>query len=85
MANNRQKPTDFRQRIFKMVSVGVVDDRINQSYDVISTAMLLINLCGAFAGTFDSVEMQHGLLLKQIEAVTVAFFAFDYVLLSCLG
>ena len=80
MANNRQKPTDFRQRIFKMVSVGVVDDRINQSYDVISTAMLLINLCGAFAGTFDSVEMQHGLLLKQIEAVTVAFFALDYVL-----
>jgi hypothetical protein len=34
----------FRQRVFKMVSVGVVDDPINQSYDVISTAMLLINL-----------------------------------------
>ena len=70
----------FRQRVFKMVSVGVVDDPINQSYDVISTAMLLINLVGAFAGTFDSVALKYGELLSRIEAITVAFFALDYVL-----
>ena len=70
----------FRQRVFKMVSVGVVDDPINQSYDVISTAMLLINLVGAFAGTFDSVALKYEELLSRIEAITVAFFALDYVL-----
>ncbi|MBQ9664762.1 MAG: ion transporter [Oscillospiraceae bacterium] len=80
MAGNGQKLTDLRQRVFKMVSVGVVDDRINQGYDVISILMLLINLAGAFAVTFDGIELRYGELLKQVEAVTVAFFAFDYVL-----
>ena len=41
MAGNGQKQTDLRRRVFKMVSVGVVDDRINQGYDVVSTALLL--------------------------------------------
>jgi len=76
----RKQLEDFRQRVFKMVSVGVVDDPINQSYDVISTAMLLINLIGAFAGTFDSVALKHGELLSRVEAITVAFFALDYIL-----
>ena len=80
MAGEKKNLTNLRQRIFKMVSVGIVDDRINQGYDVISTAMLLINLVGAFAGTFDNIALQHGELLKQIEAVTVAFFALDYIL-----
>ena len=70
----------FRQKLFKMVSVGVVDDPINQGYDVISTMMLVINLIGAFAGTFDSFTSRYGSLLSKIEAVTVAFFAIDYVL-----
>ena len=80
MNADRKQWEDFRQRVFKMVSVGVVDDPINQSYDVISTAMLIINLIGAFAGTFDSVALKHGQLLSRVEAITVAFFAFDYVL-----
>ena len=80
MTGNGEKRTALRQRIFKMVSVGVVDDRINQGYDFISTALLLINLIGAFAGTFDNIAMRYGELLKQVEAITVAFFAFDYIL-----
>ena len=80
MAGEKKNLTNLRQRVFKMVSVGIIDDRINQGYDVISTAMLLINLVGAFAGTFDNIALQHGELLKQIEAVTVAFFALDYIL-----
>ena len=75
-----QEPLTFRQKVFKMVSVGVVDDPINQSYDVISTMMLVINLLGAFAGTFDAIANKYGSLLNTIEAVTVAFFAIDYVL-----
>ena len=80
MAGNGQKLTGLRQRVFKMVSVGIVDDRINQGYDVISTAMLLINLFGAFAGTFDPIALKYSWLLHEVEAVTVAFFALDYVL-----
>ena len=80
MAGNGQKITGLRQRLFKMVSVGIVDDRINQGYDIISTAMLLINLFGAFAGTFDQIVQRYGFLLHEVEAVTVAFFAVDYVL-----
>ena len=80
MAGNGQKLTGLRQRLFKMVSVGVVDDRINQGYDVISTGLLLLNLIGAFAGTFDDYAAKYGVLLHHIESVTVAFFALDYVL-----
>ena len=80
MAGNGQKLTRLRQRVFKMVSVGVVDDRINQGYDAISTGLLLLNLIGAFAGTFDSYAAKYGVLLHHIESVTVAFFALDYVL-----
>ena len=70
----------FRQRVFRMVSVGVVDDPINAAYDVISTLALLINLTAAILSTFDNIYAACGPLLNKIEAVTVAFFAVDYVL-----
>ena len=63
-----------------MVSVGVVDDPINQAYDVISTAALVINLAATFANTFDEVTEVCGSTLDAIELVTVVFFAIDYVL-----
>lgn len=72
--------TRLRQRIFRMVSVGVVDDPINGSYDIISTLALLTNLVVTFASTFDNVRAAAGPLLNKLEAVTVAFFAVDYVL-----
>ena len=72
--------TRLRQRIFRMVSVGVVDDPINGSYDILSTLALLINLVVTFASTFDNVRAAMGPLLYKLEAVTVAFFAVDYVL-----
>ena len=76
----RQKLASLRQRLFRMVSVGVVDDPINGSYDIISTLALLINIAAAIAATFDSLSMAYGRLFSGIEAVTVAFFALDYVL-----
>lgn len=68
------------RRLFKMVSVGVVDDRLNQSYDVISTAMLLINLAVTFANTFAGLNARYGRILGITEEVTVFFFAIDYLL-----
>ena len=71
---------DAYTRLFKMVSVGVVDDPVNQAYDIISTVALLINLAAAFMNTFDSLSGKYGTILDGVEFVTVVFFAVDYVL-----
>lgn len=82
--NKKQKSDRRKQdaytRLFKMVSVGVVDDPINQAYDIISTAALLINLAATFMNTFDSISSRYGTLLDGVEFVTVVFFAVDYIL-----
>lgn len=70
----------FRRRVFKMVSVGVVDDFINSLYDVISIAALLINLTVTILNTYDYMEEHYGYILTTVEAATVAFFAVDYIL-----
>ena len=79
-ADQGKKWNELRARLFKMVSVGVVDDPINQGYDIISTLMLIVNLVGAFANTFDGVRAQYASLLDITEEITVAFFVLDYTL-----
>ena len=76
--NKKKRISQFRQRVFRMVSVGIVDKPINSGYDVISTLALVVNLTVAFLRTFESIELPHALLFDRIEAVTVAFFALDY-------
>ena len=70
----------FRQRVFRMVSVGVVDEPINTAYDVISTLALVVNLIAAVLTTFDNLDASYGALFDGVEAVTVFFFAVDYAL-----
>lgn len=70
----------FRRKIFKMVSVGVVDVFINQFYDVLSTGMLIINLAITILNTYTEIRNQYGFLFDEIELITVLFFAIDYVL-----
>ena len=77
---NKASHKEWRKKLYDMVSTGVTDSRLNQAYDIISTVALLINLFAAFASTFDSMEANYGGALDVIEAVTVAFFAVDYVL-----
>ena len=69
-----------QKKLFDMVSTGVVDNRLNQAYDIISTLALIANLVCAFASTFDNVRAQYGSLLYWVDTVTVFFFAVDYVL-----
>ena len=66
--------------VFLLVSTKVVGNRKNQIYDVVSTLALIVNLAAGFALTFDSMAAGMGPVLKWIEAVTVAFFAVDYVM-----
>lgn len=70
----------FRRKIFKMVSVGVVDVFINQFYDVLSTGMLIINLAITILNTYEPVRSKYGYIFEPVELVTVIFFAIDYVL-----
>lgn len=70
----------LRKRLFDMVSVGVINDPLNKGYDIISTALLILNLTVSIMLTFDPMVQQYGSTLLMIEKITVAFFAIDYVL-----
>ncbi len=70
----------LQHRLFRMVSVGVIDDNINKGYDILSTAVLILNLVVSVMLTFEGFRDSCGLLLERIEAVTVFFFAVDFIL-----
>lgn len=70
----------FRQKLFKMVSVGYLGDSISIAYDVIGTVALILNLSAAFLSTFANLKAGYGVLFDQIERWTVLFFAIDYIL-----
>ncbi len=69
-----------RAKLFNMVSTGVIDEPVNKLYDAISIISLVLNLFAAFAIPFDYMEEHYKALLLTIEAVTVFFFAVDYIL-----
>lgn len=69
-----------RQRLSQIVEVGGSDDLISHGYDIFSTAMLVINLLVTILYTFDSMEANYGSFLLSTEAITVAFFAIDFIL-----
>jgi len=75
----KSNKVDIRKSIFDMVSVGVVDKPINQFYDILSTAALVLNLTVAVLMTFDEFS-SYKEMFRVIEAVTMAIFALDYIL-----
>lgn len=80
MDKNRTNWLQRRRRIFEIIEVGTSGDWISRGYDIISTLVLLTNLAVTVLYTFDKMELQFGPTLLFLEAVTVAFFAVDYVL-----
>lgn len=72
--------SEIRKKLFKMVSVGIIDDPVNQAYDVVSTGALILNLMAAFMSTFENLQAKYGDWFIRIEAITVAFFAIDFIL-----
>lgn len=71
---------ELQVRIFKMVSIGVDDDWISRGYDIFGTVMLIANLVSSILSTYDGLRARFGGIFEFIEAVTVFFFAVDYVL-----
>lgn len=80
MENEKNAWQAMQKKINDMVSIGVVNNRLNQFYDIISTLALIVNLVAAFAATFEEVRASHGPLLEWVETITVFFFLIDYVL-----
>ena len=81
MEKNRNEAwPEVRAQIFKMVSVGVTDEPVNQAYDVISIIALLANLLVSVMATFDNLQAAYGNLFLLVEQITVFMFGVDYVL-----
>ena len=63
-----------------MIEVGYVEDAIGRGYDFLNLGAIIVNLTVSIMMTFDGLMAVYGPVLKVIEAITVAFFAIDYVL-----
>ena len=50
----------LRARLFRMVSVGVIDEPINRAYDIISTGALIANLMVSVMATFENLNAAYG-------------------------
>ncbi len=71
---------NIKDRVFSMVEVGFVEDAMSRAYDIVNLFFIVINLIVSIALTFDDVRAANGGILAAIDAVTIAFFALDYVL-----
>mgnify|MGYP003290747756 CR=1 FL=1 len=80
MGSYRKKWLRWRRRLSQIVEVGSADDFVSRGYDFLSTLILLANVAVTVLYTFDEMELNYGPTLLLIEAVTIAFFAVDYVL-----
>ncbi|MBP1581442.1 MAG: ion transporter [Oscillospiraceae bacterium] len=80
MKINKKVWLQRRRRLSQIIEVGVSDDWISRSYDIVSTLILLVNVAVTILYTFDEMELRYGKVLLFLEAVTVAFFALDYIL-----
>ena len=80
MNSNKKTWLQRRRRISEIVEAGTSEDWVSKGYDIVSTLLLLINIAVTILYTFDEMELSCGKTLLTMEAVTVAFFAVDYVL-----
>ena len=69
-----------RRRLSEILEAGTAEDLVSRVYDVFSTLMTLTNVAVTVLYTFDKMEWNYGDTLLLIEAITVAFFAVEYVL-----
>jgi voltage-gated potassium channel len=80
MEEIKLKLVEFRQKLFKVISVGYLGDWPSIAYDLLGTVALILNLVVAFLATFSAINSKYSVLFYTIETVTVFFFAVDYVL-----
>ena len=69
-----------RKQVFQIIEVGCLDDHPSRIYDVVSMLAIVVNLMLSILYTYEEFRSVHGELALTIEAITVAFFAVDYIL-----
>ena len=80
MDNQNKKWMQRRRRIWEIIEPGKAEDLISRCYDVFTTFMTIVNVLVTVLYTFDEMELKYGSTLLLLEAITVAFFAVEYVL-----
>ncbi len=69
----------FRKRLFEIVQIGAAKDLLSRSFDIIISAVIIINIIVTFLSTFKEFESIKG-ALYGIELATVVFFTVEYIL-----
>ena len=82
MDTKTKKTESFRAHLARVVEIGASDDWVSRGYDFLITGIILINLTVSVLCTFDELDAVYGRLFDAVEAVTVACFAVDYVLIA---
>lgn len=72
-----------RKRLFEILEVGHDLDFVSRAYDYVNAFSIILNLVVSIMYTFSELREQHGQLFLLLEAITVAFFAIDYILRLC--
>lgn len=75
-----QSEPNLRRRTFEMIEIGASEDAISRGYDIFNLCSIVINLTASILYTFDHFQAAYGNFLLTIEAITVAFFAMDFLL-----
>ena len=78
--NESEKMIKVRRALFHAVDVGYTEDIQGRAYDFLNLIVILINLVVTVMMTFKEMMAAYGGILQTIEAVTVFFFALDYLL-----
>ena len=74
------KGRNLREKVFGMVDVGFVENGISRTYDILNLSIIVLNLVVSIALTFKEARAVCGGVLQAVEAITIAFFAVDYIL-----
>lgn len=69
-----------RRRLYEILEVGNDLDYVSRIYDFFNAFSIILNLVASVMLTFEDLRVQYGNILLVIEAITVAFFAADYVM-----
>ncbi len=80
MEKNRTSRRDRKQLLLEMVEVRFSESPLGRAYDLVNLGAILINLVVSVLMTFEDLNASYGGLYLTIEAITVFFFAVDYIL-----
>lgn len=71
--------TRLRERVFKIIQIGYLEDIPSVAFDITITVAILINIFSIFFETFESARPYYN-VLSIVEFVTVILFTIEYIL-----